>query len=337
MLRASVAAALAFTSLVAARASAQDPCPDPDVAQLAPDQALCWFLEHEAAGAQCARDALGSSACAVQASAWCDSAALDDASVASACLLAHVVTRRLDAAYALLRGLPSDLTPDAARCRDALLAPIPARIASNPEGAELTLDGRRLGPAPVDLALLHPFADHEIVARWGEETVVLSRDEVLAAFDPTSCSLSPLLLIDPTPPEPPPAAASGGTTVVVREASGRDEVLTVAGILLTSAGLLVGGAGVGFVVHAESLAVDLAQTRDIDWSPRFADQLATIETLRPAGWAMLAGGLLVTGTGLVMVIVDRVTAGSPTDTDEEDAARVAVVPGIGGLLVRGSF
>jgi hypothetical protein len=209
--------ALAFilsTTVAVAYAQAEKrPCPDTHEKATAAEQALCWFQRDSSRAEGCADEPDGTNACVSQAAAWCADASLDIDPVTDACMLSAVRMGQLGEAREIAGYLRSP-TKKASLCREALkMATI--RIVSNPAGAEISVNDRSYGRAPVEVRLTGDWWESRIVARFGADPdtkqVEVSRAVLLEAFDRRECVFGDLVIdesAEEAAPPPLPAAAA---------------------------------------------------------------------------------------------------------------------------------
>jgi hypothetical protein len=179
--------------------SSRHPCPKIETDATAAEQALCWFKHELQNGAQCRGSGGNVSQCISQATAWCNDAALDNGSVADACFLAYIRAGQFDEAISVA-GYFQNPADQAHQCRAALVA-VTTRVVTNPAGAQISIDGKRYGQAPVEVTLTGNWWTKEVKAVFeaGSKTVevLAKREQLIAAFDKRACAMGDLLIEGP--------------------------------------------------------------------------------------------------------------------------------------------
>lgn len=225
--------------------------------------------------------------------------------------------------------------------------------ASLPVGAKLELDGKALEQIPVQGVPVDPGQHALLLTAPGRAdtrtavTLVESQqlEITLALGEPTGGPTAPT---GPTPttsatettaPPPPPTAGTGETAPAPPPSEGGD------GSTLTTAGLVVGGIGIAsFVVAGITGGILLSRDSDIEaecpnqqCTAEGADLISGSEGLIIGNWVTWIVGIAGVGVGAVLV---GVGLSSDDGADSADAtARVVPLagPGLGGLLIEGSF
>lgn len=185
----------------------RSPCLNVDTGGTAAEQALCWFERDRRGSPECQPGRAQVSSCISHALAWCSDAELDAASVADACFLAYLRAGQLEDAL-VVAGYLQTPAEEARRCREALAA-VTVRVISNPPGAQITVDGKRYGRAPVEIKLIGNWWTKKITAAFdaanSERTEVhASREQLVGAFDKRACIMGDLLIEGPAASEPTP-------------------------------------------------------------------------------------------------------------------------------------
>lgn len=204
---------LLTTTAVASAQAEKRPCPDVHEKATAAEQALCWYQRDSSKAEGCADQPDGTNPCVSQAAAWCADASLDIDPVTNACMLSAIRMGKLSEAREIAGYLRSP-TKKASTCREALkMATI--RIVSNPSGAEIGVNDRSYGRAPVEVRLTGDWWESRIVGTFGTDPdtrqVEVSRDSLLQAFDRRECVFGDLVIyesVKEAEPAPLPAAAA---------------------------------------------------------------------------------------------------------------------------------
>jgi hypothetical protein len=282
-------------------------CPGLTENSSADQQALCWFRRSTDDPGACAAAKKGVNPCISQAAAWCGNATFDDPSVASACFLAHLRAGQFAEAQTLQRYLSS---PEAQvdKCMKALDS-IKVRFTTVPAGAEILIDGREYGRAPVDAELRAPWWKSKVIASFGigqgATDVKVSSNDFIASFNRQTCDMAEVTIRAPetasstkassseSPPatdlplEEPPAKGGGvSPTAIIALAVGAAGVIT--------GGILLGIAG----SRASYLR---SRDNDTQWSSKLADYDQSLKPLSIGGGVALGLGAALTAVGIVMV------------------------------------
>ena len=302
-----------------ARTLAQDRvgCPGlPDTAS-AEEHALCWADLHGTEACE--------GRCAARAAAWCADAALDDPRVADACLLSHVRAGQLDEARALAeyQSQPSAL---AARCRDQLTRVTTVRVATDPPGAAVLVDGERRGTAPVDIRLPSPWWRNDVAVSFGGQRVEVTDEELAGALDLNSCELTEVVVTDPRSGSPPSEPRSTPRDEPDMRSTSSDGpgllpwIVAGAGAAVAVTGAVLLGVGLGDRATVEDPA------EGARWSDGADEAYERGPALLTAGSVLLPVGLLLGTLGVVWAL--------PAPSGEE---RLSVRVGPGSLQLAGGF
>lgn len=296
--------------------SDREPCPDAGDDASPAEQAVCWFDRHDAGESTCAGD--GDDACLENAVAWCRGAPLDDPRVRDACFLAPIRAGHFDQAAEVAEYL-SDPSPAVARCRDAVTGMQGARVVTNPPGAEVTVDGRAYGAAPIEVQLPSPWWERSIAVRFGGTEVAVAAEALARAFDPRACQLGDILVEGP---------ASAATARGPSEGGG-DGSLGVAGWVLVGVGAAAGVTSLITGLVAESTYQDLSTSCTAGpCGSEYRDDISRGSALALTSTVTTFIGAGVGAVGVILLIVD---AAGGSDAPESQAARITPGPSPWGL------
>lgn len=174
-------------------------CPGLDNDAAAAEQAVCWFNNDKAGLPECASNQGTASLCIAQSNAWCADASLDDDIVTTACLMAAIGVGQLREAKDVAKYLRSP-SQTAANCASALKR-ASIRVLTNPAGAEVMIDDRSYGKAPIEVTLIGPWWESRIKAKFTSGAdfteVDVSPSELLNAFDKRECIFGDLIVTAP--------------------------------------------------------------------------------------------------------------------------------------------
>lgn len=181
-------------------------CPDLESSASAAEQALCWFRSDDRGATACQNESDGVNICLLNAVSWCTDATIETSSVANACFLSYVRSADFDNAVSIAEHLDSPST-QAEVCLKALSA-ITLNIQTVPPGAEIEIDGRSYGRAPVTVELSGNWRKTQISARFvtdssGEPVPVLVLPQQLVdLMDRRECVMGDLIIEEKKDAEP---------------------------------------------------------------------------------------------------------------------------------------
>jgi hypothetical protein len=275
-------------------------------------QAVCWFEADSRGGAQCEAKRGGVSPCTLQSVAWCADAALEEAAVSNACFLSNVRAGQFEEALSIVEYLqkPSE---EAKRCRKALRS-ISIQIVSEPAGAQVEVDDRPLGQAPVEATLGENWWKSRVKARFGSGKeameVVAAGERLMAAFDRRRCEMAELVLRGPmaSESEPPSEAQKAeGSVGQQTDLSVKDQGVeqkpgvSVPGVALVAVGGAALITGVVLVAIAESRAGNISSPKDNPaWSSVESDY-KSVTPFRIGGWTCIGAGAVMAAVGAVLL------------------------------------
>jgi len=305
-LEARAAALIVFTTYLfpAAWARAQEDkavCPNLDPSASAAEQAVCWFDKDESEADLCSDEQSGVNSCVSHAVQWCADAALDDASVANACFLAYIRAGQFDEAVTMAEYLQSP-SKQVERCREAL-STVKARIVSIPASAEILVDDRSYGKAPVEVKLTGKWRENRIVARFGSGAdaveVVARPRQLTAVFDRRECVMGDVIIRGQKPiTQTPPLLKKNSVSVDTHRGGISIPGLIVAG--LGVAGIVTGGV---LLAIAASRYSDLSDAKpNTEWTDEMQDDYDSLTPLRISGGVTTgAGSILALVGGLILL------------------------------------
>jgi len=178
-------------------------CPEIDESATAAEQSICWFQRDKSGAPDCVSQETEMSFCIAQTTAWCAEASFDAEPVTTACLLASIRAGQLKEAKEIAGYLISP-SKTAEACA-AILKRANIQIVTNPANAEVMVNDRSYGKAPVEVRLLGDWWESQIKARFagGPETVdvAVSSEELLNTFDRKECVFGDLVITGPPLPQ----------------------------------------------------------------------------------------------------------------------------------------
>lgn len=181
-------------------------CPDLVDSAPAEEHAVCWFLRDSNGSPECVARQGEANPCIAQTNAWCADAPFDIDSVTSICFFAAVRAGHLGEAKKIYRYLESPSKFKTAITCDAALKRADVKVLTNPKGAEVVVDDRSYGSAPVDITLLGNWWESHIKARFASDSepieVEVTSDQLLDAFDKRDCVFGDLIIQGPPTPKP---------------------------------------------------------------------------------------------------------------------------------------
>lgn len=287
-------------------------CPGLGASASAEQQAVCWFDADNRGAAQCEAKRIGVSPCALQSVAWCADAALEQAAVSNACFLSNIRAGQFEEALSIAEYLqkPSE---EVDRCRKAL-GSISIRIVSEPAGAQVEVDDKPLGAAPVEATLAENWWKSRVKARFGagEDVIEVAAagERLIAAFDRRQCVMGELVLRGPMAVQSEPAAevqktkaAVGPETAPTAQEPGVEQKrgVSVPGVTLSAIGGAALITGVILVAIAESRASDIGSPKQgASWSSVNSDY-KSVTPLRIGGWTCIGAGAVIAAVGVVFL------------------------------------
>jgi hypothetical protein len=286
-------------------------CPGLNAEATTEQQALCWSerAQSQDSAAQCVTGPDGINDCVLQAAGWCSKAAFDDPAIANTCFLAHLRARQFGEAQSMQRYLQNPTT-QFTKCLQALEA-VTVSVVTVPAGAELIVDGRRLGNAPLEVKLPHHWWKSMIVAKFGAgenatEIDVTARD-LSRTLDTDTCTMAELTVRGPENASAMSVDTSPPLTIQTPEKATSDQSSTipataVISLALGGAGLISGAVLVGISASRYSYLRSL--DNDTTWT---ADLDKKVNSLKPLS---IAGGVSL-GVGAALVTVAIVLLTTP--------------------------
>jgi len=181
-------------------------CPDLESSASAAEQALCWFRSDDRGATACQNESDGVNICLLNAVSWCTDATIETSSVANACFLSYVRSADFDSAISIAEHLSSP-SVQAPACLKALSATT-LNIRTMPSGAEIEIEGRSYGRAPVTVELSSNWRKTQISARFitdsGEEPVqiLVPSQELVDLMDRRACVMGDLIIKEKKDAEP---------------------------------------------------------------------------------------------------------------------------------------
>jgi hypothetical protein len=285
-------------------------CPGLEAKAGAEEQAVCWFEKDERGSDACKAGTEGVGSCILQAIGWCADAAFDAAPVANACFMAYIRAGKLDAAGSVAEYLQSP-SEAVAQCRRALSV-VSVRVVTNPSGAEVTMDGRDYGLAPVEIKLAGDWRKSEITARFASgHDVVASQKELLAAFNRRACVMGDLVIKGPEPaPSAAPSAAQftpeqsvQSLTTTQTDKVEKSHGISISGLILAGlGGATVITGGVLLMLAESSYSKTVNSKDDTPWLSRKADY-ESVKPLRISGGIVLGVGVALGVVGTVLMLL----------------------------------
>jgi len=184
-------------------------CPDVDEKATAAEQALCWFQLYSSGSQQCATVKDPVNECISQATLWCVDASLDTDPVTNACFLSAMRAGQLNEANEIAQYFRTP-TKIASTCI-AALKKATIRIVSNPSGAEVIVDGRSYGAAPVVVNLTGNWWESRVKVKFGTDSgfnqIEVSSEELMRAIDREVCVFGDLVIEESAKQAEPPIEA----------------------------------------------------------------------------------------------------------------------------------
>jgi hypothetical protein len=181
-------------------------CPGLDDNAAAAEQAVCWFNNDKGGLPSCAAKGNDPHPCISQTNAWCVNASLDEDLVTTACMMAAIRVGQLADAKDVAKYLRSP-SQTAATCAAALKR-ASIKVLTNPAGAEVMIDDRSYGKAPLDVTLVGPWWESRIKAKFAASAdaaqveVEVPVSELVNALDKRECVFGDLVVTSPHKPKP---------------------------------------------------------------------------------------------------------------------------------------
>ncbi|MBN1652626.1 MAG: PEGA domain-containing protein [Deltaproteobacteria bacterium] len=236
----------------------KSPCPEIDENATAAEQSICWFQREKSGSADCIAQGDGISPCIAQTNAWCAEASLDAEPVTTACLLSAIRMGQLKEAKEIAGYLRSP-SKTAEACA-AVLKSASIRVITNPAGAEVIVNDKSYGNAPIEVRLIGDWWESQIQARFATDPetveIAVSTEELLNTFDRKECVFGDLVITGPPLPEPEFLPKNETNVVLTAKRfsveSNDSEWLLWTSISTTAAGVAAGVAATLFILDAEA-------------------------------------------------------------------------------------
>lgn len=319
-----VSAAVVLTPAAGLAQAGEEPCPDLAPAASAAKHAVCWFERHDVSEPSC--DVEGTDRCLQQAVRWCESAALDEPRVATACFVGALRAGQLETAAEVAEYV-TEPSAEIERCREAVTGMPTARIVTTPKGGEVVVDGREYGAAPVEVSLPSPWWERRVEVRFGEARVEVPEEQLVDAFDPRACDLDDVVV------EGPGRAAAPVTAEAAEPRAGP----TVLGWTLIGAGGAMGIAALATGLVADVKHSDLSDACvDGICTPEHQSDISKGRALARTSTAFTFLGIASAGAGLIVLIIDG-AGGEQEQPETQQAVRLAPGPGTVGIGLEGQL
>lgn len=315
----------AYVQYVFAQTGRSD-CPGLDDKPKAEQQSVCWFDRAERGEAECSASQNSDNPCMLQAASWCADAVFNQAQTANACFFSYLRTGQFEEALAVQRYL-QEPSEQVAKCLRAL-EKISVKIASTPTGAEILIDGRSHGVAPVEVDLVGQWWKREMAARFQTGQVVsekrVSARELRAVFDPGACVIGQLT-IQRTQLERLEASLTPAQISNSELPSEKASAISIPGVVMSAfggAGLITGSV---LLVIAESNA---SEVRNPDgrtpMTEEVKDKYYSVKPMRIGGGVALGVGAALAAAGVALLI-----RGASKDTNANQPGATLLFSGQG--------
>lgn len=295
-------------------------CPGLNADATTEQQALCWSerAQSQDSADKCEIGREGINDCILQTARWCSTATFDDPAIARTCFLAHLRARQFDEAQSVQRYIQNPTT-QFTTCLQALEA-VTVRIVTVPVGAEVIVDGRLSGKAPLELNLPDRWWKSSITARFGAgeaatEIDVSARD-LISALDTDTCTMAELTVRGPEAASPIPVDNPLPLTSQIPVKATSDQAsmfpaTAVVSLALGGAGLISGAVLFGIAANRVSYLRSL--DNNTTWSSDLDDKVNSLKPLNIAGGVSLGIGAALVTVGIILMTTSGGSSSAPTE------------------------